>query len=105
MTKHVTNSESNSSIKPVLSESFVGTIDQIREYFSRKWCRIYQIDEEKWRYIAPSSIDGIKIKNKETGFEMSFWAGGSGTNNMAIDGTGGCCDLSFYREDIFEVIV
>jgi hypothetical protein len=91
--------------KPMLAEVFVGSISEIREFFNRKWCRMYNIDESKWNYIAPSSIDGLKIKNKESGFEMSFWAGGSGTNNMAIDSTGGCHDLSFYHSDSFEVVV
>ena len=56
-------------------------------------------------HIAPSSIDGLRIRNNESGFEMSFWAGGSGTNNMAIDSKGGCYDLSFHSEDVFEVVV
>ena len=91
--------------KPMLAEVFVGSISEIREFFSRKWCRMYNIDESKWKYIAPSSIDGLKIRNKESGREMSFWAGSSGTNNMAIDSTGGCHDLSFHNCYTFEVVV
>jgi len=88
-----------------LAEVFVGTIPEIREFFNRKWCRIYRIDENKWRYIAPSTIDGIKIRNKETNFEMTFWAGSSGTKNMAIDSNGGCHDLEFHSNYKFEVII
>ena len=91
--------------KPILAEVFVGSIDEIREHFSRKYCRIYGIDENKWMYIAPSSIDGLKVINKDNGFEFSFWAGGSGTNNMAVDNKGGCHDLSFHRSYTFEVVV
>jgi hypothetical protein len=91
--------------KPILAEEFVGSISEIQEFFRRKWCRVRNIDESKWKYIAPSSIDGLKIRNKESGREMSFWAGSSGTNNMAIDSTGGCHDLSFHNCYTFEVVV
>lgn len=95
----------NKEVKPILSEKFVGTISEIREHFSKKWCRNYKIDESKWRHIGPSAIDGLKIKNTKTGFVMSFWAGSSGTKNMAVDSTGGCHDLSFHESTIFEVLI
>ena len=95
----------NNLTKPMLAEVFVGSIPEIREYFNRKWCRMRNVDEGKWKHIAPSSIDGLKIKHTKTNLEMSFWAGGSGTNNMAIDSTGGCHDLSMYNKDTFEVSV
>jgi hypothetical protein len=97
--------ENPTCTKPMLAEVFVGTISEIREFFNRKWCRMYKIDESKWMHIAPSSIDGLKIKNIDSGFEMSFWAGGSGTKNMAIDSKGGCHDLSFHSGYTFEVVV
>ena len=87
-----------------LFEPFIGTLDQIREHFNRKWCRRYQIDENKWKHVAPSSIDGLVIKNTKTNLILSFWAGSSGTRNMVVDGMGGCYDLSWYGDDIFEVI-
>jgi len=97
--------ENGNFAKPMLAEVFIGEISEIREFFNRKWCRMYNIDESKWKYIAPSSIDGLKIRNIESGFEMTFWAGSSGTNNMAIDSTGGCHDLSFHNSSTFEVVV
>lgn len=105
MTEQNLNTDKSNSTKPVLAEVFIGSIDEIREYFSRKYCRIYGIDENKWKHIAPSSIDGLKVRNKDNGFEFSFWAGSSGTNNMAVDKTGGCHDLSFHRSYTFEVVV
>ena len=98
-------SQNGNFAKPMLAEVFIGTISEIREFFSRKWCRMYNIDESKCKHIAPSSIDGLKIRNIESGFEMSFWAGGSGTNDMAIDSKGGCHDLSFHITYTFEVVV
>ena len=89
----------------MLAEAFVGTISEIREFFNRKWCRMHNTDESKWERVAPSSIDGLMIKNIDTGFEMKFWAGGSGTNNMAIDSSGGCHDLSFHSNYKFQVVV
>lgn len=101
MSKEILNDNFN---EPILKETFIGTILEIRDFFNRKWCRMHRIDESKWKHITPSSIDGLKIRNIKDGFEMSFWAGGSGTNNMAIDNFGGCHDLSFHT-DIFEVVV
>ena len=99
------NTEEKATAKPMLAEVFFGTAQEIKEFFNRKWCRMYGIDEEKWNLIAPSTINGIKIRNTETNFEMSFWAGSSGCNFMAVDKTGGCHSLHKDDKLIYEVVL
>ena len=105
MKETIENNSNRNFAKEILTEVFIGKLSEIREHFSRKYCKINGIDEDKWNYIAPSSMDGLKVRNIHNGFEFTFWAGGSGTNNMAIDNYGGCHDLSFHKNYDFEVVL
>lgn len=105
-TKQTSNeAENGNKSKPLLAEVFIGTAIEIKEFFNKKWCRLYGISEDKWNLIAPSTIDGIKIKNTETNNTMEFWAGSSGCNFMAVDKTGGCHNFTKYDKDVYEVLV
>jgi len=44
--------ENGNCAKPMLAEVFVGSITEIREYFNRKWCRMRNVDEGKWKHIC-----------------------------------------------------
>ena len=105
MIKRLIENENGNIAKPMLAEVFIGTAIEIKEFFNKKWCRLYGISEDKWNLISPSTIDGIKIKNTETNKTMEFWAGSSGCNFMAVDETGGCHNFTKYEEDVYEVLV
>ena len=56
------STKQSNATKPMLAEVFFGTAIEIKEFFNKKWCRLYGISEDKWNLIAPSTIDGLKIK-------------------------------------------
>lgn len=102
--KKINSVKQTNTTKHELAEVFIGTAIEIREFFNKKWCRLYGISEDKWHIIAPSTINGLRIKNIETEEVLEFWAGSSGCNFMAVDKTGGCHSFNNGEKVIYEVL-
>jgi hypothetical protein len=76
---------------------FRGKMKDFREFFLKKWCEQHNIDTEKWSYVGPSLMNGVKVKGVKDGYEYKMTSGSSGCKFMMVDKTGG--HHSFLQHD------